>query len=222
MPTLAISQEMLDTRQAEARVVILATMLWPDNEKARIAAIHAGKAAFINAVRKATHKPDDVLSLDSETLDWLVNAQPVNSLDGGAVRVRSGDIAGRILASCLGEHATGSPIGLQTAKMDVERKLGLAGPSRGTDPNAKKVSTVIEDAWKTFKPVSHLWAVNLMAAVHNVDTAEFLARAESIRLQAESLTTKYSKDAVLPAGIAWRAPDGLTLPKGRVRFRRTT
>jgi len=220
MPTLAISQETLDTMPALARVVVVATMLWPDDEKMRADAVHFGAAHFLDAVREATHGPDDVVALDAQTIAWMQRAPRIDNLVGGNVRARSGDIAGRILIECLSEHRTGKPVGLQTVKADIERHLRLAGPNRGTGPHAKKVGTVVEDAWKAFRPVAHLWAANLMAGDHVVDIAGFLARAESIRQQSERMKTKYSKEALLPPNAAWRVPDGLRLTRGQIAFRR--
>jgi hypothetical protein len=220
MLTLAISQEMLEIMPDRARVVVVATMLWPNNEKMRYDAIHFGATDYVNAVREATHGPDDVVSVDSKTIAWMNSAPCIGDLAGGNVRAKGGDIAGRILIECLSGHRTGRPVGLQTVKADIEKHLKLAGPNRGTGPHAKKVSTVVEDAWKAFRPVAHLWAANLMTGAHVSDIMGFLARAESIRQQGEGLKTKYSREAVLPPGAAWRVPDDVRLPRGQVGFRR--
>ena len=133
-------------------------------------------------------------------------------------RVRRGSLSGEVLRTLLQIHAH-------------HRK------ERPDEPSINKAIAVfarravlaqsgLESAWGDFRPVAHLWAALVIHYKYaippgphpsdNEGLLRFLAVAESIRLDAEKLTTR-GRSAVLRPAETWKVPPRIALEEVKIQ-----
>jgi hypothetical protein len=213
MPTLDITQEMLEMIPAAARVVLAATMFWPNDRWARSIAIRAGKA---DIVRKDAARRNEALS--PEILNEMFAVPRVEDIDIAAI-YQCGHAVGDFLYRAVGLHLIGKPERLESIKARVEQHHELG---RNRKHQGKPTST-FQQAWKDFRSVSHFWAAHAwhfsgspVIPCHPNRVAQFLADAEYLRLEGESIKPWRSPDGtILKPGTCWAVAPDISLPAAR-------
>jgi hypothetical protein len=224
MPYLDIGEDVLSTVKGETITYIVGVMLWPRNT--------ASRADFITFIKAQTYtnKIEDILgampgaSLSPVTAIQLArlnaDAPRLGDIQQAAEACRlSAMIAGRVLSETLGW------VQLNRDKARVTRVISSL--SKRVD---KSVATV-NNIWRDFKSVAHLWAacrdqgpspdLTIPFPCGPDEIARFLAISEMFAEAGESLKPQGGTSvSLLPKGTCWRVPAGIAsrLPRESLTF----
>lgn len=218
MPVLEITPEMIGPGRNQLAIAYIAgVMLWPgdDEIEQRDEAMKTATADHlmrsIGAVPAAAKHVDVAGAAFDAVPPRIINRQ-------ARERYRDGCIAGEFLAAAVQHGAAGGKVKLEGLK------AAITAPARRAHHRTLDFSrsTLVNRILPRFRPVAHLWAAHVYAAVHAgedefpcrlADLPAFLALADLFCDEALALRFATRRDALLRPGEAWRIPEGLPLPR---------
>ena len=253
MPELDLtSEDFAAGRSREVLVRVEARMLWPDDDNRHARALEAGlvDARIDLLARKAEMMPSDDVRTSGKTIGWsllseftpampvevdvrflrrLAKATPLSEIeDDLRNRWAKGARVGAMLVEVLGATPRAWRKKSQLPSM-TELRTRYA---KIEDPVVGKIGEkTLQNAWKEFQPVAHLWAAAFVrgytyetAGVDDEplpiscllgDLENFLGLAEAFRVVGEARKFKGGSgkgEFVLNSGETWRLPEGLPVP----------
>jgi hypothetical protein len=128
-------------------------MLWPDDEIARTDALKASLGRFIKDQIDAGLRPSDAMSAVAAVAPDLNRIVESANQKKGLLQ-RNGRIAGEILYTAIDAPRVD---GTRPNLTEIMRGIALAYKGKRADTNTRAINEI----WKTFRPVSHLWAAHL-------------------------------------------------------------
>lgn len=181
-------------------------MMHPDNEKH-----HNEMLASIGTMTFAL----GFQAVPPATAAIACEAPTSNELDGRAdISGFWGRVAGEILLTVL-KCAAHHPEHLSVRKAIWLKHRMLSSEQARGGKRAKYGYSTIKTAWQRYKPVSHLWATQILLedALGKDDTSTlfFFSLAENFRQQATRSFARGARSPVLDPQLTWRVPPDLPL-----------
>ena len=211
MPFLQIDDAIVSNPSRAHLSIIGGWMLWPDDEAKRLEAFTSNVVAMGQDLKRQGKL--DLPTLE-EIFELAVDAKPVAQtfeLDA----YTQGQIAGhRLMAAIAGKDADGKA--LKIGDIDAKLRKSFA-KRRGSN------SSFVNDIWKRYRSVSHLWAAHIQFTTSNdyrpfpcelAGIIEFLWLSEEWRRRGESTKTRGGPwPTVLISGECVRVPDAMKFSK---------
>ena len=215
MPTLPLNR--LPASDAPTGVALLEVLMLAPNEPERRAELlhHSGRAMILREIDRAAAAGDNTPELPAQLIQTLTRPSP--NPPSMKLQYERGVIAGMILRQAINDSRKGS-WKLASIKKGIASKwsgIGLAGASDAS----------VQAAWDELKPVAHLWAAHadetgaMWAQTGQAPfpcredrLLQFVARAEAIRLEGESLIPARRNDPLLDPETTWKVTTDLTPP----------
>lgn len=193
-------------------VHVLAVMLYPDDEK--------GRRHYILMEQMAAHfrTSSRLATINRPSFNLLRSMPSGKAWDKEIARLRDrGEAAGWILTRLLFLHDQ------LPGKASLNKSIDVEHQAREQEDRTPASRSYLKQAWRTYRPVAHLWAslctlhensahTLSLISVKPLAFLEFLSFAEELRALGESCREARSDAPVLPSGLAWTVPEEVELP----------